>query len=350
MADRVMRSMSTGNEAPSIQRKCQECAEEDVQRQADIQRQTDDDEEEILLKSDMSAKAEGSGQLRSSPSFEASLSQTNGSGEPLRPSIQREMNMAFAADFSQVRVHTDDVAARMNRDVGARAFTHGKHIYFNEGQYQPHSAAGKHLLAHELTHTLQQGAVPSVQKKYEIGQILGHTIQRTCPNSPASIPRTTPTSIDPCQHSRSACSGAGASDCDLITPAGYTANVANNNTCVTTDCTRDHELQHGTDLSNCCNAAARAIAAHPADADQIRAAYEHWLCVDGASAFSEVNAHRISVDCAMELMNNFGCDLQTCYPPDTDCNDIVRYFLRKKHYLSKFRIIAPSTMPDCPFT
>lgn len=59
-------------------------------------------------------------------------------------------------DFSKVRVHTDNEAVQMNQKLGARAFTHGRDIYFGAGQNKPQSTAGERLLAHELTHVVQQ--------------------------------------------------------------------------------------------------------------------------------------------------------------------------------------------------
>ena len=59
-------------------------------------------------------------------------------------------------NFENVRVHTGAEAVQMNRDVQARAFTHRNDIYFNQGNYSPGSTDGKRLLAHELTHVVQQ--------------------------------------------------------------------------------------------------------------------------------------------------------------------------------------------------
>jgi hypothetical protein len=66
-------------------------------------------------------------------------------------------------DFSRIRVHTDDQAAESARSLNAQAYTVGRDIVFAEGQYAPHTTAGQRLLAHELTHVVQQqaGAVPS---------------------------------------------------------------------------------------------------------------------------------------------------------------------------------------------
>jgi hypothetical protein len=66
------------------------------------------------------------------------------------------MELAFGADFEGVRLHTDSQADRLNSAINARAFTIGQDIFFAQGEYQPTNAFGCHLLAHELTHTLQQ--------------------------------------------------------------------------------------------------------------------------------------------------------------------------------------------------
>lgn len=90
--------------------------------------------------------------------------QKRSGGNALSPQVAAEMGRAIGADFNGVRIHTGEDAVQMNRDLGAQAFTHGKDIYFNSGKYDPATANGKHLLAHELTHVVQQGAAPSVQK------------------------------------------------------------------------------------------------------------------------------------------------------------------------------------------
>lgn len=81
------------------------------------------------------------------------------SGQPLPPDVRQYMEPRFNADFTGVRIHTDGRAVMLNRQLGARAFTVGNQIFFGNGQYQPNSTAGRELLAHELTHTIQQNAV-----------------------------------------------------------------------------------------------------------------------------------------------------------------------------------------------
>lgn len=82
--------------------------------------------------------------------------QNNNAGAPLSTGTRGEMQGEFGTDFTHVRVHTDQSSVSMNRALHARAFTHGSNIYFNQGQYNPRTKTGKHLLAHELTHVVQQ--------------------------------------------------------------------------------------------------------------------------------------------------------------------------------------------------
>ena len=92
------------------------------------------------------------------PTFESSLASTKGSGSPLPSDVRQSMESRFGADFGGVRVHTGSGAEGLSAGIGAQAFTHGNDIYFNSGKYDPGSTSGGHLLAHELTHTIQQGA------------------------------------------------------------------------------------------------------------------------------------------------------------------------------------------------
>ncbi len=80
-------------------------------------------------------------------------------GQPFGSDIRREMESRFGADLGKVRIHNDVESAGISRQLGARAFTFRHHIFFARDQYHPGSADGKQLLAHELTHTIQQGYV-----------------------------------------------------------------------------------------------------------------------------------------------------------------------------------------------
>lgn len=96
--------------------------------------------------------------------LEQRLQQGSG-GAAMSPQVAAEMSQAIGADFNGVRIHTGEDATQMNRDLGAQAFTHGNDIYFNSGKYDPATTNGKRLLAHELTHVVQQGAAPAAAEK-----------------------------------------------------------------------------------------------------------------------------------------------------------------------------------------
>lgn len=88
-----------------------------------------------------------------------------GGGQPLPPQLRRKMETGYGADLSDVRVHTDDHAATLNDRLGSRAVTHGPDIHMGAKQYAPGSAAGAHLIAHEVAHVLQQRSAPMVMQR-----------------------------------------------------------------------------------------------------------------------------------------------------------------------------------------
>ena len=81
-------------------------------------------------------------------------------GSPLAPEVRSEMESAVGHDFGDVEVHTDTRAADSARSVQAHAYTVGNHIVFGEGRFRPDTDEGKHTLAHELTHVVQQRSEP----------------------------------------------------------------------------------------------------------------------------------------------------------------------------------------------
>jgi hypothetical protein len=79
------------------------------------------------------------------------------------PDVDREpMERSFGADFSGVRIHTDSRADALNQSLGARALTSGKDVFFKRGEYTPGNKSGQKLLAHELTHVVQQNGGPGL--------------------------------------------------------------------------------------------------------------------------------------------------------------------------------------------
>ncbi|MEP7356282.1 MAG: DUF4157 domain-containing protein [Anaerolineales bacterium] len=101
------------------------------------------------------------------PAVEDRLGAQKGAGQPLPGEVRGFMEPRFGADFSQVRVHTGGEASRLSRQLSAQAFTHGTDIYMAEGKYSPASGDGRRLLAHELTHVVQQtgAAAPGVARQ-----------------------------------------------------------------------------------------------------------------------------------------------------------------------------------------
>lgn len=100
----------------------------------------------------------GRGPPQNFPLFEQSLSSSKGGGTALPSDTKQFMESRFDADFSGVKIHTGTNAENLSTSIHAQAFTHGNDIYFNSGKYSPNTADGGTLLAHELTHTIQQGA------------------------------------------------------------------------------------------------------------------------------------------------------------------------------------------------
>lgn len=97
------------------------------------------------------------------PAAAAAQIAASGSGAPLPGPVRAFMEPRFRADFSQVRIHTDLRAAQLSAQLNAQAFTIGHQVFFGKDQFRPDSPAGQELIAHELTHTIQQGA--AVQRR-----------------------------------------------------------------------------------------------------------------------------------------------------------------------------------------
>lgn len=148
MANQVMRIP----ESNFIQRKCNHCEEEETLHRKSItpfiQKRTEDTQR--ATSNFVTNEIEGS----------------KGNGNSLPENTKSFMENRFSVDFSEVNIHTDNTAVQLSRELNAQAFTVGNDIYFNENRFNPNSDSGKHLLAHELTHTIQQsgGQSSSIQR------------------------------------------------------------------------------------------------------------------------------------------------------------------------------------------
>jgi hypothetical protein len=160
VADAVMRMPDPASARPDVgasraarvsdlQRMCAECKE-------DLQRKASFDE----------------GEQQSTSEIESFVGSLSGRGQPLAPSTRAFFEPRFGVDLGDVRVHSDAGADHSARSIQALAYTAGNNIVFRAGQYAPESEHGRRLLAHELTHVMQQGALasasamPTVQRQH----------------------------------------------------------------------------------------------------------------------------------------------------------------------------------------
>ncbi|MFT3681144.1 MAG: DUF4157 domain-containing protein [Ferruginibacter sp.] len=149
MADKVMRMEQPFVQAKplpvsGIQRKCAHCEEEEKKAQ----------------RKEMNGDEVGVDDF-----FESYVGGLNGAGQTLPNEVRSFYEPRFGYDFSNVKIHSDSVAAKSAQSINALAYTSGNNIVFNEGQYSPGTDSGKRLLGHELTHTIQQNAVSTIQRQ-----------------------------------------------------------------------------------------------------------------------------------------------------------------------------------------
>ena len=158
-------------EEGSIQRAMKEEEEGAVQRemkeeeeQAPMQRAEAEEEEEP-----MQARARTPRRPRLTPQFESDLKALRRKGgQPLPDPVRSFLEPRFGHSFSDVRVHVGPDASALAEDANARAFTVGRHIVFGSGEYHPSAEQGLRLIAHELTHVMQQrGGLHSVQREVD---------------------------------------------------------------------------------------------------------------------------------------------------------------------------------------
>lgn len=188
VADQVMRmsstqagpgaSATTSATLPSVQRACESCEKEELQRDTDEPEgltklgpgddMNDDDED--FDEDDDSGWPKLEAGAPAPPGRVARDIVPRGAGRPLEAPVERFMGERFGRDFSAVRIHTDSAAAGSARQLNARAYTVGSNIYFNEGRYSPNAPDGQRLLAHELTHVAQQDHAPErLQRQDDAG-------------------------------------------------------------------------------------------------------------------------------------------------------------------------------------
>ncbi|MDB5033879.1 MAG: hypothetical protein JWQ98_1120 [Chlorobi bacterium] len=117
----------------------------------------------------------GEGQPNVASNVSAEIQNSMSSGSPLPLGVRRFMEPRFNADFSGVKIHTDSRSAGLNRQVNAQAFAVGNHVFFGQDRFRPESHDGKELIAHELTHTIQQGG--AIQRREDVAVTRGSSVQ-----------------------------------------------------------------------------------------------------------------------------------------------------------------------------
>lgn len=124
-----------------------------------LQRKENEEEQLVQLKSTDAANAKGGSQ------FQADIRHLQGNGQGLNPSDNHYFNRRFGRNLDHVRLHNNDRAHHLSKQINARAFTIGNNIVFGSGQYQPHKLSGRRLIAHELTHVFQQENANLIQRE-----------------------------------------------------------------------------------------------------------------------------------------------------------------------------------------
>ena len=166
-ADRVAKQVAASpySGPEQVHRQAEEEEEEAIQTKPGIQRQVEEEEEEALqAKPRLQLQPDGSTPPVPAD-VESAIERSRGGGQAVDSGVRPQMESAFDADFSGVRVHTGPEADGLNRALGARAFTTGQDIFFGDGEYSPSSSAGRETLAHELTHVVQQNGRTALRRR-----------------------------------------------------------------------------------------------------------------------------------------------------------------------------------------
>ncbi len=167
-ADKVA-SLVTRKGTSPVQQQVEEEEEEGVQTKkiVNIRRMPEEEEEEVqtqltnpirnqVKEDDLQARSVSEHSTSVSNDLEKRINKAVGSGQTLPDIVREPMEQAIESDLSDVHVHTDQEADTLNKQLSAQAFTTGRDIFFKEGAYNPASTSGHELIAHELTHVVQQ--------------------------------------------------------------------------------------------------------------------------------------------------------------------------------------------------
>ncbi|MBN2005873.1 MAG: DUF4157 domain-containing protein [Anaerolineae bacterium] len=153
VADQVMKMPAPGTPPPDDKKK----NEPEIKRLPTLNR--------YLRRDTLQKASDGIGGNVVSSNVQSRIEGMRQSGEPLPESEREFFEPRMGVDLSNVRIHTGSTAAQTSKDLNARAYTVGSHVAFNSGEYQPGSTQGRQLMAHELTHVVQQGGAGTLQRE-----------------------------------------------------------------------------------------------------------------------------------------------------------------------------------------
>ncbi|MDV3353861.1 DUF4157 domain-containing protein [Leptothoe sp. LEGE 181152] len=154
--DIVQAKLRSAQTPPAIQCKCTQCEEEEtIQPKATplMQRQVESEEED---EETLQTKELPGSTPEVTPNTQTQINTLRNLGKPLPKSLRAFYEPRFGMDFSGIRIHTEPSVNKIASSLNARAFTLGQDIFFSQQEFQPETTSGKQLLAHELTHTIQQ--------------------------------------------------------------------------------------------------------------------------------------------------------------------------------------------------
>jgi hypothetical protein len=184
-AAKVVQQINSAPQGGSVQKQeSMESEDKELQMKpaiSKIQKQElmEDEDEKLQAKSLVQSRENLNGG-EASTDLESSIQSARGGGQSLDPNLQEKMGQAMGADFSGVKIHTDSQSDHLNKSIQAKAFTTGQDVFFRQGEYEPSSRGGQELIAHELTHVVQQNGgmvqrspLQNVLQRDDDGSIVG---------------------------------------------------------------------------------------------------------------------------------------------------------------------------------
>jgi hypothetical protein len=262
----------------------------------------------------------------------------NSRGGLMDQEIRAYIGPRFGHAFSRVRLRTASEAPASAHAVDAGdalAYTMADPMVLGTGQHNPRNAASQSGLAHELTQRTVGSPTLGTRRSGPFSTRITADITDGSDLEGVMINGIAATFQPACFD------GGGVSQCNPDT--GNYDIISNGNTCCSKDCTQAHEQRHVSDLGDCCQALAAAIKAG-GDKGTLIGRYNTWMA-SGATAWTECNAHTLSVTCLENLSAAKHCDAMS----SECCNDIGADLAAHRTTKTAWCAKAPAKRPNCPF-